>query len=227
MFEIDSDNFSMELAKVKLAYSGNGNDYNFDGVESVSIDNKSDEDIKSALTDSDLVFIIAGVQTLNVAKIAKEIGALTVAIVEKEIKSSDIDTFFVVDDKNKSIFQNIIKSISDLIAVPGLINLDVTDVKDILGNAGRAYSGTGEAENTTDAVKNAIKSVDGNISNSKSLLLNLLGATDGLSMMEVNDAATALQEAVNEDAEIIWGVSIEESLGDKIIATVIAARCDE
>ena len=227
MFEIDSDNFSMKLAKVKLAYSGNGNDYNFDGVESVSIDNKSDEDIKSALTDSDLVFIIAGVQTLNVAKIAKEIGALTVAIVEKEIKSSDIDTFFVVDDKNKSIFQNIIKSISDLIAVPGLINLDVTDVKDILGNAGRAYSGTGEAENTTDPVKNAIKSVDGNISNSKSLLLNLLGATDGLSMMEVNDAATALQEAVNEDAEIIWGVSIEESLGDKIIATVIAARCDE
>lgn len=234
MLEFDNNDLDLDLAKIKVAYSGNINDYIgddiFEGVDFISVDDKSDDEINVSLKDSDLVFIIADDKTSTIAKLSREIGALTIAIVESEDdKTRDIDTFFVVDDSKKIVVSNIIKAIADLIAVPGLVNLDFTDIKSVLGNAGRAYVGIGEAVGknaTIEAVKAAINNI-GDISKSRSLLLNILGATDSLSMMEVNGASIEIQEAAHEDAEIIWGVSVDESLGNKIKVTIVAAKCTD
>ena len=226
MFETDDDLY----AKIRVVYSGKINDCigdeNLEGVDCISIDGKSDNQINEALNGYDLVFIIADSKTSSIAEMASELGALTIAIVKEESEINAAATFFVVSDSNKSVIPKILHAISDLIAVPGLVNLDFADIKSIFGNAGRAYAGAGEAVGknaTVDAVKAAIDSVD-NISKSRSLLLNILGTTDSLSMMEVNEASTLIQMAVHEDAEIIWGVSVDESLGDKIKATIIATN---
>ena len=136
--------------------------------------------------------------------------------------------FVIADD----ILRQGVKGISDLIAVPGLVNLDFADVKSIMSNAGSALMGIGEAsgENATvDAVKATIDSplLETSLQGARGVLLNIMGATDSLSMMEVNEASTTVQEAAHPDAEIIWGVSVDESLGDTIIVTIIATRFGE
>ncbi len=136
--------------------------------------------------------------------------------------------FLIADD----ILRQGVKGISDLIAVPGLVNLDFADVKSVMSNSGAALMGIGEAsgENATvEAVKAAIDSplLERNIQGARGILLNIMGATDQLSMMEVNEASTTVQEAAHPDAEIIWGVSVDESLGDTVSVTVIATRFDD
>ena len=136
--------------------------------------------------------------------------------------------FSIADD----ILRQGVKGISDLIAVPGLVNLDFADVKSVMSNAGSALMGIGEAsgENATvEAVKAAIDSplLETSIQGARGILLNIMGATDSLSMMEVNEASTTVQEAAHPDAEIIWGVSVDESLGDTVSVTVIATRFDD
>ena len=143
-------------------------------------------------------------------------------------KTPMTQAFTIADD----ILRQGVKGISDLIAVPGLVNLDFADVKSIMSNAGSALMGIGEAsgENATvDAVKAAIDSplLETSLQGARGVLLNIMGATDSLSMMEVNEASTTVQEAAHPDAEIIWGVSVDESLGDKVSVTVIATRFDE
>ena len=143
-------------------------------------------------------------------------------------KTPMTQAFTIADD----ILRQGVKGISDLIAVPGLVNLDFADVKSIMNNAGSALMGIGEAsgENATvDAVKAAIDSplLETSLQGARGVLLNIMGATDSLSMMEVNEASVTVQEAAHPDAEIIWGVSIDESLGDKVSVTVIATRFDE
>ena len=143
-------------------------------------------------------------------------------------KTPMTQAFTIADD----ILRQGVKGISDLIAVPGLVNLDFADVKSIMSNAGSALMGIGEAsgENATvDAVKAAIDSplLETSLQGARGVLLNIMGATDSLSMMEVNEASTTVQEAAHRDAEIIWGVSVDESLGDKVSVTVIATRFDD
>ncbi len=143
-------------------------------------------------------------------------------------KTPMTQAFTIADD----ILRQGVKGISDLIAVPGLVNLDFADVKSIMSNAGSALMGIGEAsgENATvDAVKAAIDSplLETSLQGARGVLLNIMGATDSLSMMEVNEASTTVQEAAHPDAEIIWGVSVDESLGDRVSVTVIATRFDE
>ena len=143
-------------------------------------------------------------------------------------KTPMTQAFTIADD----ILRQGVKGISDLIAVPGLVNLDFADVKSIMSNAGAALMGIGEAsgENATvDAVKAAIDSplLETSLQGARGVLLNIMGATDSLSMLEVNEASTTVQEAAHPDAEIIWGVSVDESLGDKVSVTVIATRFDE
>ena len=143
-------------------------------------------------------------------------------------KTPMTQAFTIADD----ILRQGVKGISDLIAVPGLVNLDFADVKSIMSNAGAALMGIGEAsgENATvDAVKAAIDSplLETSLQGARGVLLNIMGATDSLSMMEVNEASTTVQEAAHPDAEIIWGVSVDESLGDKVSVTVIATRFDD
>ncbi len=136
--------------------------------------------------------------------------------------------FSIADD----ILRQGVKGISDLIAVPGLVNLDFADVKSVMSNAGSALMGIGEAsgENATvEAVKAAIDSplLETSIQGARGILLNIMGATDQLSMIEVNEASTTVQEAAHPEAEIIWGVSVDESLGDTVSVTVIATRFDD
>lgn len=143
-------------------------------------------------------------------------------------KTPMTQAFTIADD----ILRQGVKGISDLIAVPGLVNLDFADVKSIMSDAGSALMGIGEAsgENATvDAVKAAIDSplLETSLQGARGVLLNIMGATDSLSMMEVNEASTTVQEAAHPDAEIIWGVSVDESLGDKVSVTVIATRFDD
>jgi len=136
--------------------------------------------------------------------------------------------FSIADD----ILRQGVKGISDLIAVPGLVNLDFADVKSVMSNAGSALMGIGEAsgENApVDAVKAAIDSplLETSIQGARGILLNIMGATESLSMIEVNEASTTIQEAAHPEAEIIWGVSVDESLGDTVTVTVIATRFDD
>ena len=136
--------------------------------------------------------------------------------------------FSIADD----ILRQGVKGISDLIAVPGLVNLDFADVKSVMSNSGSALMGIGEAsgENApVDAVKAAIDSplLETSIQGARGILLNIMGATDSLSMIEVNEASTTIQEAAHPEAEIIWGVSVDESLGDTVTVTVIATRFDD
>ena len=143
-------------------------------------------------------------------------------------KTPMTQAFTIADD----ILRQGVKGISDLIAVPGLVNLDFADVKSIMSAAGSALMGIGEAsgENATvNAVKAAIDSplLETSLQGARGVLLNIMGATDSLSMMEVNEASTTVQEAAHPDAEIIWGVSVDESLGDKVSVTVIATRFDD
>ncbi|MBR0288462.1 MAG: cell division protein FtsZ [Selenomonadaceae bacterium] len=143
-------------------------------------------------------------------------------------KTPMTQAFTIADD----ILRQGVKGISDLIAVPGLVNLDFADVKSIMSNAGAALMGIGEAsgENATvDAVKAAIDSplLETSLQGARGVLLNIMGATDSLSMLEINEASTTVQEAAHPDAEIIWGVSLDESLGDKVSVTVIATRFDD
>ena len=119
-----------------------------------------------------------------------------------------------------------IKGISDLIQIPGLINLDFADVKTIMTEQGEALMGigVGEGENrAVDAAKMAINSplLETSIDGAKGILLNISGSSD-LSIFEVNEAAEIISEAADPDANIIFGSVIDESLGDKVQITVVA-----
>ena len=124
-----------------------------------------------------------------------------------------------------------IQGISDLISVPNLINLDFADVKTIMEQKGIAHMGIGFAQGdnrATDAAKLAIKSplLETSIEGSKSVLLNITGGTD-LGMFEVNEAADLIRQSVADDANIIFGAGIDESLGDSIKITVIATEFED
>ncbi|MBR4905204.1 MAG: cell division protein FtsZ [Selenomonadaceae bacterium] len=235
---------------------------------------ESRNDILDALRGSDMVFITAGMgggtgtgAAPVVAECAREVGALTVAVVTrpftfegpKRKKNADagieklkqnVDAIItipndrllqVVDKKTPmtkafviadDILRQGVKGISDLIAVPGVINLDFADVQSIMSNAGSALMGVGEASGdnaAVEAVKKAIASplLETSVDSARGILLNFMGATESLSMLEVNEASTTVQEAAHPEANIIWGVSIDETLGDTIIVTIIATRFGE
>ena len=137
-------------------------------------------------------------------------------------KCSVSDAFSKADE----VLRQGIKGISDLIQIPGLINLDFADVKTIMTNQGEALMGIGEGtgENrAADAAKMAINSplLETSIDGAKGILLNISGSSD-LSIFEVNEAAEIISEAADPDANIIFGSVIDESLGDKVQITVVA-----
>ena len=119
-----------------------------------------------------------------------------------------------------------VKSISDLISMPGLVSLDFADVKTIMQDAGLAHMGVGRTtgENRAEeAAKEAILSplLETEINGATGVLLNIT-AGDDLSLFEVDKAATIAREACDEDANVIFGATIDESMGDEIQITVIA-----
>ena len=137
------------------------------------------------------------------------------------------EAFRIADD----VLRQGVQGISDLIAVPGLINLDFADVKTIMSNTGSALMGIGQAtgENrAADAARKAISSplLETSIEGAKGVLLNITGGVN-LTLFEVNEAAGIIAEAADPEANIIFGAVIDETLKEEIRVTVIATGFDQ
>ncbi|MFQ8697901.1 cell division protein FtsZ [Peptoniphilus sp. HMSC075B08] len=142
-------------------------------------------------------------------------------------KTSFSQAFEMADD----ILKQGIQGISDLISVPNLINLDFADVKTIMYDKGIAHMGIGRAsgdDRATEAAKLAINSplLETSIEGAKSVLLNITAGSD-LGIFEVNEAADLIRDCVSEDANIIFGAGIDETLKDEVKITVIATEFDQ
>ena len=230
--------------------------------------------IRRYLEDADMVFITAGEGGGTgtggapvVAEIAKEIGALTVAIITKPfpfegkrriIQAEEgilalrkiVDTLIVVPNqrllslggrnlsfpeafkKVDDILYNAVKGISDLITIPGLINLDFADVKSIMSEMGLALMGTGMATGENRAVEAAQKAIssplleDNSIQGARGVLLNITGGPD-MTLYEINEASSLIQSEAHEDANIIFGTVVDETMTEEIRVTVIATGFED
>ncbi len=133
------------------------------------------------------------------------------------------EAFRIADD----VLRQAVQGISDLITVPGLINLDFADVQTIMGEMGMALMGAGSAVGEARAVEAAQRAIcsplleESSIDGAHGVLINITGGPD-LSLFEVNEAANIVFEAAHEDAHIIFGSVIDEDMGDEIRVTVIA-----
>ena len=137
------------------------------------------------------------------------------------------EAFSIADD----VLRQGVQGISDLIAIPGLINLDFADVKTIMTNAGSALMGIGQATGKNRAVDAACKAISSplletSIEGAKAVLLNITGGIN-LTLFEVNEAAGIISEAADPDANIIFGAVIDETLKEEIRVTVIATGFDQ
>jgi cell division protein FtsZ len=134
-----------------------------------------------------------------------------------------LEAFKKADD----ILYHAVKGISDLIMVPGLINLDFADVKNIMSEMGMALMGTGTASGENRAVEAAQKAIssplleDNTIQGARGVLLNITGGPN-MTLYEINEASSLIQAESHEDANIIFGTVVDESMGDEIRITVIA-----
>ncbi len=141
-------------------------------------------------------------------------------VVEKQ--TSIVDAFRIADD----VLRQGVQGITDLITVPGLINLDFADVRTIMRDAGSALMGIGtaNAENrAAEAAKAAISSplLESSVEGAMGILLNITGGPD-LGLFEVNEAAEIISSAADSSANIIFGAVIDESMGDEVRVTVVA-----
>ncbi len=138
-----------------------------------------------------------------------------------------VEAFRIADD----VLRQGVQGISDLIAVPGLINLDFADVKSIMEETGTALMGVGEASGENSAVeaaKSAIFSplLETSIEGARGILINVTGSPN-LSLFEINEAAEAIKDVADEDANIIFGAVIDESYNEQARVTVIATGFDK
>jgi cell division protein FtsZ len=139
-----------------------------------------------------------------------------------------LEAFKKADD----ILYHAVKGISDLIIVPGLINLDFADVKNIMAGMGLALMGTGIASGENRAVEAAQKAIssplleDNTIQGAQGVLINITGGTD-MSLYEINEASSLIQAEAHEDANIIFGTVVDEKMGDEIRITVIATGFED
>lgn len=167
----------------------------------------------------------------GVALLAQKVDTLIVVpndrllqVIEK--RTSMLDAFCIADD----ILRQGTQGITDLITIPGLINLDFADVRAIMKDAGSAMMGIGIAsgENrAADAAKEAISSklLESSIVGADRILYSITGGSD-MSLQEIDEASQIINSAADEDANIIFGTVIDESMGDQIRVTVIATGFD-
>lgn len=228
--------------------------------------------IKDILDGSDMVFLTAGMgggtgtgATSVIAAIAKEVGALTVAVVTKpfsfegarrmvaaedgiETLKDKVDTLIVIPNQRildvidkklslldafkvaDSVLSQGVQGISDLITMPGLINVDFADVRTIMTNAGSALMGigTGFGENRAQAAaRAAIASplLEISMDGARGVLFNIIGGPD-MTMTEVDEAAKIISAAADPDANIIFGATIDEGMHDQLKITVVATGFD-
>jgi cell division protein FtsZ len=230
------------------------------------------DQIKAVLRGSDLVFVTAGEGGGTgsggapvVARIAREVGALTVGIVtlpfrfegtkrrtmaemglddlrehcdtvivvpnERLLEVADrstsmLDAFRIADD----VLRQGVQGITDLITLPGLINLDFADVRTVMRDAGSALMGIGFAtgdDRAREAAERALRSplIDTEILGARGILLSIAGGDD-LTLYEVNEAAQVVREAAVEETNIIFGATVDERLTGQIWVTVIATGLD-
>lgn len=234
---------------------------------------ESSERVKELLVDSDMVFITAGMgggtgtgASPVIAQIARETGALTVAIITKpfafegtrrmvaaedgvEALTNKVDALIVIPNQRlmdvidrkvtlvdafkiaDSVLGQGVEGISEIITVPGLINVDFADVRAIMKDAGSALLGigTGVGENRAQmAARAAISSplLEISIEGAKGLLFNITGGPD-MTMSEVDEAARIISETAETDANIIFGAAISDKMTDQMRITVIATGFDE
>jgi len=230
------------------------------------------DEIKAELRDSDMVFIAVGEgggtgtgAAPVVARIARELGALTVGIVTKPFAfegrrraesaergvqelAAEVDTLIVVPnnrllsvlERNTSmvdafrvaddVLRQGVQGISELVTVPGLINLDFADVRTIMADRGAALLGIGHGTGESRAVQAAERAVSSplletSMDGAKAILLSITGGGD-LSLWEINEAAEAIREAAHPEANIIFGAMVDEQLGDEVWVTVVATGYD-
>ena len=227
------------------------------------------EELRDVLKGSDMVFVTAGEGGGTgtggapvVARVAKEVGALTIGVVTKpfnfegkrritqaetgvEALRNEVDTLIVIpndrllslSDRNISVIDAFrqadhvllqgVSGITDLITTPGLINLDFADVRSVMAGAGTALMGIGSARGENRAAiaaQNAIASplLEADIQGAKGVLLSIAGGSD-LGLFEINEAARLVQNVASTEANIIFGAVIDDTLGDEVRVTVLAA----
>lgn len=226
------------------------------------------DELTEVLQGSDMVFITAGMgggtgtgASPIIARIAKEIGALTIGVVTRPFNwegavrteaarngvdnlKEMVDTLIVIPndrlleitDKRVSlqaafsladdVLRQGIQGISELITVPGLINLDFADVRAIMSEGGAALMAVGSASGDNRAVEAAQQAVssrllDITIDGARGILFNITGGPD-LSLFEVNEAAAIIKQTAHPDVNLIFGAVIDESIGDDVRITVVA-----
>lgn len=233
---------------------------------------ESEEEIRNYLEGADMVFISAGMgggtgtgAAPVVAKIAKEIGALTIGVVTKpfafegakrsqnaelgiERMRAEVDALITVPNQklleindpklsfvdafkiSDSVLSQGVQGISDIIVLPGLINVDFADVSTVMRNSGTALMGIGigTGENRAEiAAKEAIASplLEVKIDGAKGIVYNIVMGPDA-SMLEVDKASKIINDSASPDAEIIFGASIDPEMQGQIKITVIATGFD-
>ncbi len=142
-------------------------------------------------------------------------------------RTSMMDAFKMADD----VLRKGVQGITDLITVPGLINLDFADVRTIMQNSGSALMGIGESSSENrgaEAAKTAISSplLEASIEGATGIILNITGGTD-LGLFEVNEAAEIVHNAAHQDANLIFGAVVDETYGERVSVTVIATGFDQ
>jgi len=234
---------------------------------------EAQNELREVLKGADMVFITYGAgggtgtgAGPKVAEIAREMGALTVAVVTKPFSfegmprkkiaeegikelAGKVDTLItipndriwqIIDKKTPmleafgvvdEVLRQGVQGISELITLPGIINVDFADVKTIMANSGSALMGMGEAtgdNRAIEAAKAAIASplLELSIEGAKGILFTITGGPD-LTMYEVSEAAKTITESVDNDARIIFGAVVEESMKDQIKITVVATGFED
>ena len=268
----DSQALSRNLAPLKLQLGarltkGLGAGANPDIGRQAAVEDR--DMLREALTGADMVFITAGLGGGTgtgagpvVAEVAKEVGALTVAVVTrpfsfegltrkrqadggtKELRGL-VDTIIVIPNekllliagkemrfvdafrKVDDVLFQAVRGISELVTRPGYINLDFADVKTVMSGMGVALMGTGAATGQNRAMAAAEKAIssplleDVSIRGARGVLINITAGTS-LSLSEVNEAASLIREEASDEANIIFGTVIDESMGDELKVTVVA-----
>ncbi len=168
----------------------------------------------------------------GIADLREQVDALVVIPNERlKLVSEQKITFQNAFEVADSVLHQAVQSISELMTVPGLINLDFNDVATIMRNAGYAHMGVGRAsgkEKAVEAAKMAIASplLETSIEGARGVLLNITGSPD-IGLEEIEQAATMVQEAAHPDAHIIFGAAVDEKLDDEVRITVVATGFDE
>lgn len=235
---------------------------------------ESESEIRSYLEGSNMVFITAGMgggtgtgASPEIARVAKELGILTVGVVTKpflfegarRMKIADgglrelqqyVDTLIVIPNQNlfrianenttftdafkmaDEVLHSGVRSVTDLIIMPGLINLDFADIKTVMSEMGKAMMGTGEASGEERSIKAAEAAIANplldhtSMSGAKGVLINITGGSD-MTLYEVDSAANRIREEVGDsDANIIFGSTFNPDLQGIIRVSVVATGID-